>query len=616
MAQDREETWSEDSVLAQRIWERYASSPGVISTASALQLSGRIAGAGRLPLLADVQRRWLSSNEIWPRGGSTLLYARPASYAESLSPTPVVGAQPPMPASAESRLPRARITAPSVSSAGRVVQRERSPSVLTADRPPGEARASPLQVRTPRQAGGDVNATAPAAAEIDSLGAAIVQRHRDASVAQVAQIVRRGVVEPFPEQAARVRTSDAEGITAAGRPLFRQSSRPAHKPRSTEARTESALPAAEGELGAAIVQRYRGTPIKRVARARVADGGLMRLSEPVGSSSGRGAQEQRASADRASAADHPLLERPSRPTGESRSPAAQAGSVTPAGGAPVASPGPLDSSSGHGGRVQRVATEVKSAMSAGSEIAQTKPVMPAVGGGDLGAAILQRHLSGPVGHVAQTMLALSGAASDHPLVGPSSSRPEFEAGPRTIAARPAMRDISASDLGATLLQRYLDGPVGRAEERRRLTAVPGPTGVAWQGVPGLQRLSAGSAQSFPDLAVRQGAASAPLFGQNAFEPLAGLASGQVEMPLARAAGGGSVPPVQLRPAASGTQASVVQRPTAEITAGPGADVLAGESTLPGETRSGAEGPDVERLADEVYAIIERRLIIERESRGL
>jgi hypothetical protein len=27
------------------------------------------------------------------------------------------------------------------------------------------------------------------------------------------------------------------------------------------------------------------------------------------------------------------------------------------------------------------------------------------------------------------------------------------------------------------------------------------------------------------------------------------------------------------------------------------------------------GPDLERLADQVYAIIERRLIVERESRG-
>jgi hypothetical protein len=29
-----------------------------------------------------------------------------------------------------------------------------------------------------------------------------------------------------------------------------------------------------------------------------------------------------------------------------------------------------------------------------------------------------------------------------------------------------------------------------------------------------------------------------------------------------------------------------------------------------------EGPDVERLADEVYMILERRLIMERESLGL
>jgi len=564
-----------DAELARRIWDRYAGSPGVISTAGVLQLSRRIAGAGRLPLLADVQRRWLPRGEAWPRGGSALLYARPAFYAEHPSSEPGVGVRSPVSTGAETPPPRARATAPSASSAGRVVQRETSPSASTADRPPEE-------VRSPGRAGDDVNATAPAAAETGGLGAAIVQRQRATPVGQSVQTQvtsprSASLSEPaelLSGQVTQEQRADGEPANITDRLLVKPSSRPVDEQRPPAPQEVLASPAASGNLGAAIVQRYQGTPIKQVVRTRIADGGLMRLSEPVGSSSGQGAQVQRAGADRVSTADHPLVERSSRLTGESGSPVAQGEPTSPSadgGGTPGAaivqrhrdtpvgrvtqavSPGPLELSSGQGAQVQRVGTEVKFAMSAGSEMARAKPVTPVADGGDLGAALVQRHLG---------------------------------------------------------------GPVWRMEERQQITVVPGPTDVVRQEVPGLQRLSASSVQSFLDLGVRQDAASTSPFGQSGVEPLAGLVSRQVEMPLARAAGGGSAPPVQLRSAASGTQTAVVQRATAETTAESGADVPAGESTLPGETQSGAEGPDVERLANEVYAIIERRLIIERESRGL
>jgi len=87
-------TPAEASGLAQRIWDRYVASPGVISRASTLRLFRRIGrfSGGRLPLLADVRRRWVPMDILFPRGLSALPYAwLPASsgtpsYAAPLDP--------------------------------------------------------------------------------------------------------------------------------------------------------------------------------------------------------------------------------------------------------------------------------------------------------------------------------------------------------------------------------------------------------------------------------------------------------------------------------------------------------------------------------------------------
>lgn len=226
-------------------------------------------------------------------------------------------------------------------------------------------------------------------------------------------------------------------------------------------------------------------------------------------------------------------------------------------------------------------------------------------------AIVQRHLGGPAGRVVQTQLAASGAAGDRPLV----------------QAEPAMLGAAVGDLGATILQRYTGGPVRRAEDGQRLTVVPRPASALRQEAAGLERLSTSPVQSFPALAVRRDGTSVSSLGRSTVGPRTvgprtRVASGRVEMPLARVAGGiqraggGGGPPVQTPLADSGTWATVVQRAVADTAAASEGGVPTGESGSLGEAPSGAEGPDLEHLADEVYAIIERRLIIERESRGL
>ncbi len=104
-----------------------------------------------------------------------------------------------------------------------------------------------------------------------------------------------------------------------------------------------------------------------------------------------------------------------------------------------------------------------------------------------------------------------------------------------------------------------------------------------------------------------------------------------EMPLLRMAGRGAVGagvesamPVSARPAISGPPLDLpLQRAAAETPVGTPATTISGtvpppaeEPPAPTAPRPGLEGPDLERLADEVITIIERRLIVERESLGL
>ena len=82
-----EETPAGDSELAQNIWGRYGHSPGVIPTAVTLGLARRITrlSTNRIPLLADIQRRWTGADVSFPGSWSSLPYARPIVFPGTLS---------------------------------------------------------------------------------------------------------------------------------------------------------------------------------------------------------------------------------------------------------------------------------------------------------------------------------------------------------------------------------------------------------------------------------------------------------------------------------------------------------------------------------------------------
>ena len=74
--------------LAQGIWDRYGHSPGVIPTGVTLGLVRRVTrlSTGRLPLLADIQRRWLAAGASFPLGLPALPYTWPTGFAGTMSP--------------------------------------------------------------------------------------------------------------------------------------------------------------------------------------------------------------------------------------------------------------------------------------------------------------------------------------------------------------------------------------------------------------------------------------------------------------------------------------------------------------------------------------------------
>jgi hypothetical protein len=82
--------------------------------------------------------------------------------------------------------------------------------------------------------------------------------------------------------------------------------------------------------------------------------------------------------------------------------------------------------------------------------------------------------------------------------------------------------------------------------------------------------------------------------------------------LRPAIGGGSTDLILQR--ATGSSASA--QATGPALAAAGEESPAGTPTEPEPPPSATEGPDLERLADEVMSIIERRLIVQRESLGL
>ena len=177
---------------------------------------------------------------------------------------------------------------------------------------------------------------------------------------------------------------------------------------------------------------------------------------------------------------------------------------------------------------------------------------------------------------------------------------------------------TGGDLGTAILQRHLGSPAGHLAADVQPDA--GQTAFPGQDVPLPVRL-------FSRAAVQRAEAFSGIVRSEGEPSLMRL-----EMPLLRMverrtgkAEAGSAMLVQTWPASPGAPTTLpLRRATADTSAtvpaseSPGAapPQSAGEPSAPTETRPGLEGLDLERLADEVYAIIERRLTIERESLGL
>jgi len=230
----------------------------------------------------------------------------------------------------------------------------------------------------------------------------------------------------------------------------------------------------------------------------------------------------------------------------------------------------------------------------------------AAGVGDLGLAIRRRYLSDPAGEAIQRRGGLPGPAQ-----------------PATVRRR--MHQVippTATDAGQMVMASTAYGSRVRSP----------PSTVRWKP---LSRVATCPGQT---ITMRQPAlplSRTPLPGTGMFSGMSGLSrepyAASQEMPLLRmaerrvaGAGGGSAMPVSTRPAISGaplgfpSQRAGREAPVGTQAETPGAvpSPPAGEPPSPTTETPGLEGPDLERLADEVYAIIERRLTIERESLGL
>jgi hypothetical protein len=545
--------------LGGRIRRRYLGSPGVLRLENTLGLARRVSrwSSGRLPLLATIQRRWSLAGRPPAGRTSALLYARP----------PVRGGSRPLAADSAQSMPDV---------SGRSV----GPLDLT-PLPGGRvglqrAVSAPPTTGPPAQrstAGPDRGApNAQLASPVSRLGAAILRRHLGGPTARAEVIQRRGASEspPLVHAETQAAPSLAAGVHGPGAPVLRQS-----------------MPgSAKG-----VVQRTPQTAqIEGSAEALPSVGTTQTgVSSPAGSRVSSGA-------------------RASQPAG---------GEERPSGPAPARPP-------------------------------------PSTAAGNLGTAIVQRHLTGPGAWVIRRQAARSGGTPPGRLISPIDSVVG-----RAHAATPQISERTVRRAAESLP--VADRPVGLQRETDNgfppaLAGVTPPATGEWHpaventaasgsraGLTPLQRAWRPSSRAevpSGEINVMRQLAS-PLFRL----PRAGVETTGVglsprgdsymaapDMPLLRmvergvkSTGDGRAAPDSRTSAGSGTTVDLfLQRAEAGTSvAPPPADVSGtatspptGEPFPPGEAMAGAQSMDLERLADQVYAIIERRLIIERESLGL
>ncbi len=198
-----EEDPAGDSKLAQSIWGRYGHSPGVIPMAGMLGLARRTRlSTDRLPLLVDIQRRWGGTEASFSHGWFALPYAWPIGLAGTLFPsTNVVQSAPeraprnfgranPIPPSGDlagsqrvvSALPARGRDSPDRSAVEKVQRGGVGSSISPAEEPPILQPAAGVT-----QHASEARDEASVATSVGDLGAGILRRHLSGPVARAMQ---------------------------------------------------------------------------------------------------------------------------------------------------------------------------------------------------------------------------------------------------------------------------------------------------------------------------------------------------------------------------------------------------------------------------------------------
>ena len=584
---DAEENPAGDSKLAQRIWDHYGSSPGVITLDSVLQRARYATqfGASRLPLLADVRRRWSLKD-------AHITHAWPAmpSVQWSVSPSDEDTPSLHVPGSEVQRLPRTQVVPSSGPGIQRDVQPRGAPSGFMfgegprkADRSTGMGQPSTGSTIEVGRSETEGEITTPAAIDTDSRGAGIVQRHVSGPAGRAVQhsAVEMRVGPKSPRRATLRRPAETEasaGQTVQEQPLVPKPAGSADQERDddrSEASPLSVQPSAgadpsinedgmtssatasAGGLGPSILQRHMSSPIERSLQYKAGYQTMeTRTTTPV--ASGQGGLGDPA------VQGHPASSEPSS-------------------------------------QAERSTAATESAATAG--------------GRDLGASIVRRYVGGPFELAWRGPLTMPGAQPFFADTGTLQSQPVAES--RQLASRVQAAPFGAtgiSSLKAISLQRRVDDATARLK--------PDIWGDAYPEVPWMQPVTAPSGST----AQRAGVFSSGVHAGDEFHPP------RLEMPLARVVDYGSAgarregaPWAQRWLVAPGAPGGILQRASAGASGGgtPMAGSLRatlpqdiGGSPPPGVDQPGLEGLDLERLADQVYTIIERRLIVEKENRGL
>lgn len=577
----------EARTLGQEIWRRLGRPAGVIRRFTPAAARATRMAAGRPPLLAALQRRWSTGQQPTGRPAPpqppTLGAARPGGlHSAALRDfVPVVQAQaqpasqlvatppPPMPPESSSRqLVRAK---PVLA----------AQQLQTAPARPGQPALATGRTAPP-SAGDLQHDTAgppPASVTVAPLVARNALRQSDRPTPEAG----RKSVSARPISSGRsaglAREADPDGVSA--RPALASRNQPVGSPTELGLEGVPARRVSAGRSAGAPTQRSPG-PAVPFAPAPRASGHVHAAS--VGASEARSAAAARDADALAGSARMPMT---LRPAAAART--AEARAVAPA---VVA------------GTIQR--NQAAESLAGGSDRASSEQPLPLAGieaasTGGPGDAATQPLPRPPV--IRPAAMTRSPAAGDQmpartrrvvrPQARPAEAAGDLVAVRFGRAGRAGKAIPAATRAGPVAVQRDMAWPASDAGPAA--PGLPGGAGPA-PGAESVRRVTRLPASSATDFAA----------GQSLDLPLAPSAAASTR------SGGGMGASGRTRQAGpTGVRRAVMPAPARPA----GAPDPASAAVSPA-TAAGPESLDLERLAGEVYAIIERRLIVERESLGL